>query len=178
MRKSKLTAWLLIFFGVVLFLNHFDLFDFSRLTIAEGLSLLLAVVFINRSLHNSDRKGILGAVFFILFLMILLAMQIGIIPVNDRLGSGLVLLSLSLSNLVCFLVGRKKMSNLIWTFLFFVGGLPFIINYFDLMPLWIVEDFYSTYWPALLILIGVIILADSFIKRKKSKPDTEHTYHG
>ncbi len=178
MRKSKLTAWLLIFFGVVLFLNHFDLFAFSRLTIAEGLSLLLAVVFINRSIHNPDRKGLLGAVFFIFFLLILLAMQIRIIPVNDPLGSGLVLLSLSFSNLVCFIAGRKKMSNLIWTFLFLAGGLPFLINYFDLMPLWIVEDFYSTYWPAILIIVGVIVLADSFFKRKKSKPDTENTYHG
>ena len=178
MRKSKLTAWLLIFFGVVLFLNHFDLFTFSRLIIAEGLSLLLAVVFINRSIHNPERKGLFGAVFFILFLVILLAMQIRIIPVNDPLGSGLVLLSLSLSNFVCFLFGRKKTSNLIWTFLFFAGGIPFIINYFDLMPIWIVEDYYSTYWPALLILVGIIILADSLLKRKKTKPDTEHTYHG
>ena len=178
MRSSKLTAWLLIFFGVVLFLNHFDWIAFSRISIFEGISLLLALVFISRAIHQPQRKGILGAVFFSLFLLILLAMQIGFIPVSDPLGSGLVLLSLSLANLICFLAGRKKMSNLIWTFLFFAGGIPFIIDFFKVMPLWIVEDFYSTYWPAILIIIGVIVLLDSFFKQKKAKSGSGDTFHG
>ncbi len=179
MRRSKLTAWLLIIFGALLFLNHFDLFSFSRITLFEGLSLLLALIFLNRTVRHPNRKGLLGTVFFSLFLLLLIGMQIGLIPINDALGSGLVLLSLALANLICFLAGRKKMSNLIWSFLFIAGGVPFIIDYFNLMPLWIVEEFYSTYWPAILIIIGVIVLADNFFKQRKSKAENApDSFHG
>jgi len=176
MKRSNLTAWLLILAGGFLLLNHFGLFLFNRAVIAIIISIFFSIVFINRAIHNSDRKGMVGAGFFTLLAIVLVGMQLGLFPVDDRLGAGLVLLSLGFSNLIYYLVTRNKISNLIWAFIFIAIGIPFLIGYYDLMPLWIIEDYYATYWPGLLIFIGLVVLIDGLLRRRRKVSDD--SYHG
>ena len=176
MKRSNLTAWLLILAGGFLLLNYFGLFLFDRAVIAIIISIFFTIVFINRATHSSDKKGMVGAGFFMLLAIILISMQFRLLPINDRLGAGLVLLSLGLSNLIYYLVTRNKISNLIWAFIFIAIGIPFLIGFYDLVPLWIIEDYYVTYWPGLLIFIGLVVLIDSLLRRRKKVSDD--SFHG
>jgi len=175
MRRSNFTAWLLIFAGSFLLLNYFDVLEFNRAMGALLASLFLSAVFIQRALVTNPRRGLIGSTFFILLSLMLIGMQAGFIPVDDRLGGGLLLVSLGLANLVCYFVTRYRVSNLIWGFIFILAGTPFLIGYFEWLPLWMVEDYYTTYWPALLIFIGVVVLIDGIRRKRKQQP--ENSYH-
>lgn len=170
MRNSNFTAWLLIAVGSFLMLNYFEVLEFNRGLISILISLFLSAVFIQRALTSKPRRGIIGATFFISLSAILIAMQSGILPVDDQLGGGLVLIGLGLANLLCYLFTRRKISNIIWGTIFILIGLPFIIGYFQLMPIWLLEDYYTTYWPTLLIFIGLIVLIDGILRKRRQNP--------
>ena len=165
MKRSNWTAWLLIIAGGVLLLNHFQLFHLNRALGTILLAGFLAIVFFNRALHHPERKGILGGTFFFFVLLILLFMQFGQIPVNDRLGSGLILLALAFANFINYFVSRQKTSNIIYAVIFAVVGAPLIISYYQLLPNWKLEDLYTTYRPVILIIIGLAVLTDGFSRR-------------
>ncbi len=169
MKRTNWTAWLLIGAGVVLLLNHFNLLDSNRVTTALFLSAFLIFVFVNRARQNPHRKGIIGAVFFTAFFMILLFMKMGWLPVDDRLGSGLLLVSLGFANLVYFLITKRKFSNFVYAIIFIVIGIPFIIGYYRWMDLWELENLYTVYWPVILIIVGLALLIDGYVKHTAAK---------
>ena len=174
MNRSNITAWLLIIIGGFLLLNYFNLFHFERGTVAIAASFILTLLFFNRTIHNPNRKGLLGTTFFLIMTILLAGMQFGYFPVDDRLGGGIVLVSLGISNLICYVFTRNKISNLVWAFVFIALGSPFIIGYYKLMPLWIVENYYMTYWPGLLIIIGVVVLIDGILRKRIKEPNKTH----
>ncbi len=151
--------------GVALLLNHFNLLENNRVTSALILSAFLVFVFIKRAQQHALHKGIIGSVFFTSLFIIILFMKMGWLPVDDRLGSGLVLLALGFANLVYYFITKLKITNLVYALVLFVIGIPFVVSYFKWMEAWELESIYTVYWPVLLIIIGLAILADSLFKR-------------
>jgi len=142
----------------------------NRSFIAIIISLFLSAVYINKTIRDPQHSGLFGSVFFSIVTLILLGMEVKLIPIDDRLGGGLLLLNMGLSNLVVFMFRGHQASNLIWAFVLSLVGLPFIIGFFEAAPLWLIEDYYITYWPIILIFAGLVILIDRMVRRKKNKP--------
>ncbi len=171
MKRSKnVTAWLLILAGLFLLLNHFNIIGSNRSLIAILITLFLSAVYINKCIRDEQRAGLFGSVFFSLFTFILLGMEFKLIPIDDRLGGGLLLINLGIANLVVFIFRGHHASNLIWAFVLWLVGLPFIIGFLEAAPLWLIEDYYVTYWPIVLIFAGLVILIDRMLRRRKTKP--------
>lgn len=171
MKRTNFTAWLLILAGIFLLLNHFDLVGTNRSFFAIIISIFISVVYINKTIGNTNLNGLFGAVFFSSFTLVLLCMEFKLIPINDLLGAGIVLLILGFSNLISFIFRGHPASNIIWAIIMFVIGIPFLIGFFDIAPLWMVEECYTTYWPIILIFAGLVILIDRMMRRKKIKPN-------
>jgi len=167
MRRHNVTAILLIVFGVLLIFNQFDLIYFSRLNIFITGSIFLGIVLLNKGFKNPQKKGLLGGSFFISFALILVLMRIGFLPINDQVGTGMIFVLLGLANIIYFLVYPKRTANIIFAILFLLLGLPFLLTYYDVLSVWMVEDYFITYWPALLIIIGLGLLVDGMLKRKQ-----------
>ncbi len=179
MTRSYLTAWILISTGGLLILNYFGLLSLSRANTAILVSMFLAFIFIAKTLQSKSKSGLFGSTFFTLCSLMLIFMKFSWLPIDDRLGEGLVLAILAISNLINYIFSTRKISQLIWSFIFAAIAIPFIIAYYRLIPMDIISDFYETFWPAVLILIGVLVIIDGYIKRRRRMTDSqESTFHG
>ena len=167
MRRHNFLAIVLIVFGLLLILNQFDLIYFSRLNIFITGSAFLGIVLLNKGFNHPMKKGILGGSFFVFFAVILVFMRMGFLPINDQIGTGIIFVLLGLANIIYFLVYPKKTANIIFAILFLLLGLPFLLTYYDVLSVWMVEDYFITYWPALLIIFGLGLLIDGMLKRKQ-----------
>ncbi len=169
MKRTNWSGWLFIGLGVALLLNHFNLLESNKVTSALILSAFLIFVFVKRARQHPRHKGIIGAVFFTAFFLIILFMNMGWLPIDDRLGSGLIILALGFANLVYYVITKLKISNLVFAIIFSVIGIPFVVSYFKWMEAWELESIYSVYWPVILILIGLAVLADGLFRHMAAK---------
>ncbi len=165
MKKSNISAWLLILVGVLLLLNQLDYLNFSRGNFLIIACFFLGVVLLNKGFNNSDRKGILGGSFFILEGASLLLMQLGYLPKLDSLGWGLFFMNIGLANIVYYLFKRTHFSNLTTGLIFILLGVPFVAATYDLIRVWMIADVLSVYWPIILIIIGAGLLIEGVVKR-------------
>lgn len=179
MTRSNTTAWILIIAGSLLILNYFGLLSMSRANAAILISSFLAIVFIIKASRNKNRKGIFGSTFFSLFCVILISMRLDLVPIDDKLGAGLVIVSLAIANLANFIFSSRKISHLIWAFIYTAIALPLIIAYYKVIPMENIGAFYETYWPAILILIGASVILDSFFRRRRKLSESKNSsFHG
>lgn len=168
MRRSNIAAWVLIVFGALLLLHQFDIFSLDKVNLLIVASFFLGIILLGKGYDHPQKNGILGGSFFILLGLIFLFMRIDILPIEDMLGAGLIFVALGLANLIYFLLTRTRVSNLNWAIIFFFIGAPFLIVYYNYMPDWELVDYFRTYWPVLLIIIGALLLIESFVKRAKN----------
>lgn len=169
--KKPVSAWIFIIIGVLLLLNQFDLLFFDRFTIVFAGSVLFGVLLLNKSYKHPLKKGILGGTFFILFAVILLLMRFNFLPVNDKVGTGLIFVLLGFSNIIYFLFYPKKTANIIYALLFLLLSAPLFLDYYSVMPGWMLEHYFATYWPVFLILIGLGLLLEGLRRRKPKTVD-------
>jgi len=167
-QNSGFTAWALIVAGVLLLLNQLGLFEPSRPNVIMLGSFFLGVLLLNKGRRHPQRHGILGGSFFILLGLTLFLMKKGVLAIDDTLGTGLLLIDLGLANIIYFVLKPEKLSNLTWGLIFSTAGAPFIIVYAGWVPLWLLEDIISTYWPVVLILFGLGLLGESLRRKRKT----------
>ena len=167
MKRNGWAGWILILFGVLLLLAQFDWFSLNRFVIALIITLFLSVLFLNKGLIHPQKKGILSGSFFLLISLQLILMRLGVFPINDTVGFGLVVINLGLANFIYFIMARQKIGNIVAGLIFVLLGAPPVAGYYDLIPYLDLEYYYSTYWPLLLILIGLGLLIDGYIKRSQ-----------
>ncbi len=171
MRHSNFAAWILILLGVMLLLDQLDILYFNRLTITLLILFALGVLYLRKGLLHPKRKGILGGSFFLLAAISLLLMWAGLFPISDPVGFGLLFIDLGLANIIFYFVANKRMINIVMGIVFILIGLPA----FEAYPGWQLEHFYSTYWPVVLILIGLGILFEGFNQRSRKSIDSSKT---
>lgn len=169
--KKPITAWILIFIGVMLLLNQFGLISFDRFSIAFIGSILIGVLLVAKSTNHPEKKGVLGGSFFLFFALTLLFMRIHLIPAQDQIGLSLIFVLLSLSNIIYFLFYPKKTANIIYALFFLLLSTPILLDYYRVLPGWMLEDYFFIYWPLLLILFGFGLLLEGLRKRKKKPID-------
>lgn len=165
MRKELILPWMLIIAGTALLLHQLHLFRFRGINIFIVVSFALGVLLFVRGVGHPLKSGIFGGSFFILLASWLLLMRIGILPIDDYLAGGLFFATLGAANLVHFAFAPGKISSISVGVIFILVSLPFFFFYYGYFPRWNLEDFYLTYWPVALILIGVGLMADGLIRR-------------
>jgi hypothetical protein len=168
MDRRKLAAWALILFGVILLSMQLDIITPSRSTLVILVSAFLGIMLFTKGINHPKHKGILGGSFFVLLSATLLFMKIDIFPSDDQLGVAFILFDLAAANFIYYLFQKEFMSNIISGFVFIAIGLIIIIDYYDVIPMWFAIDLLQTYWPVILIIIGVIILTKASVKNKKT----------
>lgn len=165
MKKSNISAWLLILIGVVLLFNQLDFIRFSRGNFLIIACFFLGVVLLNKGFNSSERKGILGGSFFILEGSALLLMQMGYLPKLDSVGWGILFINIGLANIIYYLFKQTHFSNLTIGLIFVLLGIPFVAAAYDLIRVWMIADILSVYWPVILILIGAGLLIEGMVKK-------------
>lgn len=167
MKRNGWAGWILILFGVLLLLAQFDWFSLNRFVIALIITLFLSVLFLNKGLNHPLKKGILSGSFFLLVSLQLILMRFGVFPINDAVGFGLLIINLGLANFIYFIAARQKIGNIFAGLIFILLGAPPLAGYYEYIPNVDLDYYYSTYWPLLLILIGLGLLIDGYIKRSR-----------
>ncbi len=167
MKNRSIAGWVLIALGALLLLNQFNWLELDRFLIVLIFSIVFAALLFQKAMGHPMKKGIIGGSFFVFFAIITILMKIGSLPVSDSLGFGLLLMALGVSNFIYFLITRIRIGNIISGVIFILLGLPPVLSYYGYTNSWDIADYYSTYWPVLLILIGGGILIDQLRKRPR-----------
>ena len=168
MRRSNIAAWALIVLGALLLLHQFDIVWMSKANLMIAAFLFLGAILLVRGYDHPQKRGILGGSFFLLLGLMFLFMRLNVLPTEDMLGAGLIFIALGLANLIFFFITRTRVANVNWAIIFLFIGAPFLIVHYNYMPDWELIDYFRTYWPVLLILIGALLLIESFVKRAKT----------
>ncbi len=171
MDKRKVSAWSLIIIGATLLAMQLGILMPSRSTVVILISIFIGSLFFSRGLRHAKHKGILGGSFFLLLALTLLLMKFGVLPSDDQLGVALIILDLSAANFIYYLFQKEYISNIIVGFLLLIVGLIVFIDYYDVLPLWLTVDLLQTYWPVILIVIGVILLLKSNLNNRNKTTD-------
>ncbi len=170
MNTQQRIGILLILVGALFLLHETHLIVFSgRYTMAV---LLVAIggLLLQKAWKHPQKKGILGGSFFLFF-----GLALFFVDVSCR-GAfiGVLLIALGIANLInYFFSGHFKTSNLVFALLFSaVGGtmLAAVYNVFDVYEF---RDVVETYWPIVLIIMGLGLVADSYRGRRESRNENE-----
>jgi len=167
MKRNGLAGWILILFGALLLLGQFDWFSLNRFVIVLIITLFLSILFLNKGFSHPLKKGVLSGSFFLLASLQLVLMRVGVFPINDAVGFGLLSVDLGLANFIYFMVSKKRIGNIFAGLIFILLGLPPLAGYYQYIPYMDLEYYYATYWPLLLILVGLGLLIDGYVKRSR-----------
>lgn len=164
MQSRIIGAWALIIVGSIILLHQVGLFDLNRGSFIALISTLGGIFLLIRGWNHPDYKGVLAGTFFTLFGISLFLMKYNYFPIHDTFAIGIIFINLGIANLVYFILHKGKISNIIFTIIFLLCGAPFIASYYYYISMWEIRDIFSTYWPILLILLGVGLLSEGLLK--------------
>ena len=166
MNKQILPAIILIFIGVLLLLYQTDLLDFSTADLLSYGFVLIGVVFLIKSLNRTDRRGILGGMFFTLFGIAMILMRENALPRNDEFGFAAFFIALALANIIYLPFKKDKSTNLIWGIIFGALGGVLLWAYYGYYPSWLLYEQIEMYWPVILIVIGAAIIVKAYMRNR------------
>jgi hypothetical protein len=169
MKKQYWPAITLIVIGVLLILYQTDLLDFSTADLVSYGFVLIGVVFTLKSINRSDRRGILGAVFFTLFGITMILMREYILPRDDEFGFSAFFVALALGNFAYLPFKKDKTTNLIGGIVFAVIGALMLWAYYGYYPSWYIYEQLWLYWPVILIVFGTVMIVRAYIRRRDEK---------
>ena len=166
MKKQYWPAITLIVIGVLLILYQTDLLDFSTADLVSYGFVLIGVVFTLKSINRSDRRGILGAVFFTLFGITMILMREHFLPRDDEFGFSAFFVALALGNFAYLPFKKDKTTNLIGGIVFAVIGALMLWAYYGYYPSWYIYEQLWLYWPVILIIFGTLLIVRAYMRRR------------
>jgi hypothetical protein len=168
MKKQYWPAIILISIGALLLLYQTDLIDFSTADVISYGFVLIGIVLLVNGLNRSDRKGLLGGVFFTVFGTTMILMREYILPRNDEFGFAAFFLSLALGNIAYLPFKTDKTTNIIWGVIFGAIGGILLWVYFGYYPSWYIYEQMAIYWPLILIVLGLVMIVKAYIRKRES----------
>ncbi len=172
MKNQRIIGGILILTGALILAHQLNWFDLSSHHIIGILSILIGLSFYRKASFNPERKGALGGTFFLIFGLALLFLNVPRGIYARALLVGLIFVSLAVANLVYFVVSNwKKNLNLFMFFFFMAIGIPILLVYYQVWDVWQFREIAETYWPIILIILGLIILFDSLWQKRKNFPE-------
>ncbi len=165
MKRNMIAGWTLIILGAVIILHNYGWFEFSRGFFIVFGSLALGILLFIKGLTHPRKKGtLLGSLLFFAGIILFL-MKYGFLPINDQLGIAGLFFCLGIANLIYFAVSRQSVQNITFGIIYLLIALPFIISYYYFYPPWRLKDLFETYWPVLLIILGLGVMAEGAFKK-------------
>ncbi len=168
MQKQYWPAIILITIGSILLLHQMDLLDFSKADFISYGFLLIGIILLVNGLSRTNKKGLLGGVFFSSFGLSMVLMRERFFPRDDEFGFAAFFLALALANFVYMPFGKDKTNNLTWGIIFGVIGGFLLWTYFGYYPTWYIYDMIETYWPLILIVVGVSMIIKAYTKKRQA----------
>lgn len=164
MENRVIVAWVLIALGSIILLHQLDFFSLNTGNIIALISLAGGVILLSRGWKHPEHKGIFGGTFFILLGLSLFLMEFHFFPISDIFALGLIFIDLGIAHLLIFIFKKTKISNLIFGIIFILIGSPLIAYEYYYISRWEIQDIFSTYWPILIILVGVGLLGEGLFR--------------
>ncbi|RMH62017.1 MAG: hypothetical protein D6677_10785 [Calditrichaeota bacterium] len=160
MKSKRFFPLALILTGLFLLLMQFRIVSLNRpLWFIIG-SALLGLFLLQRSIDSKHKKGLLGGSFFMLIATGLSFMQFGLLPISDEIGFGMLFVALGLANFIYFIFTRLRLSGLVYGLLYTSIGTLAVAGYYYNIDWWVMSEWVELYWPVVLILFGLALLAD------------------
>jgi hypothetical protein len=166
MDKRKISAWSLIVFGAIFLSMQLNIITPSKLTTVIFVSIFIGGLLFYKGLNHKKNKGIIGGSFFLMLAFTLSLLKLEIIPTDDQLIIALIIFDHAAANFIYYLFQREYMSNIVFGFISLFIGSVLLIDYYEVIPMWLTVDLLQTYWPVILIAIGILILTKSAIAKK------------
>jgi peptidoglycan/LPS O-acetylase OafA/YrhL len=157
---------MLILIGVLLILYQTDLLDFSTADVISYGFVLIGVILLANSINRTDKRGILGGVFFTLFGITMILMREYTLPRDDEFGFAAFFIALALGNFAYLPFKKDKTTNLIWGIVFGALGGLLLWVYYGYYPSWYIYEQIEKYWPVILIVIGASLIIKAYAKRR------------
>ena len=168
MLKKYIPAILLIVAGVLLLLYQMDLFYFSTQDLISYGFVIMGIIFLVNSFSHPQNKGVFGGVFFILFGAVMVLMREYMLPREDEFGVGAFFAALAVANLAVMFTKKEKLGSLTWAIVFGAVSGMFFWAYYGYYSTWFVLHQLEMYWPAILIIIGVLMVIKSYGRKRRS----------
>ena len=140
MNKHYWPAIVLILVGAVLLLHQTDLIDFTWADLLSYGSIAIGIILLVNCFNRTDRKGILGGVFFTVFGVSMLLMREYILPRADEFGFAMFFIALALGNFAYLPFKKDKTNNLVFGGIFAVVGILLMWAYFGYYPSWYIWE--------------------------------------
>jgi len=167
MENRVAVAWILIVIGSIILFHQTELIQLNTANIISLLSMGWGIILLLRGWKHPDHKGIFGGTFFTILGISIFLMHYEYFPIADLFALGIILIDLGIAHLVYFAFVKSKISNLVFAVIFILTGLPFMAYEYYYISVWEIRDIFSTFWPILLILVGVGFLGEGLIRHFK-----------
>ena len=167
MNKSYFFPVLLIATGIILLLVEFSMIDLSRPYIFALVFIVISGLLFRKAYYSPEKKGVLGGTFFLLMTITIVLMDKGILDTANMVGFPMIFINLGIANVVYFIFSRINFSNLTFGIIFILASAPFLLHHYNYIPYWKLFDTLETYWPVLLITMGIGFLLEGFVKKAK-----------
>jgi len=164
MKRIYFFPIVLIVSGVLLLLHQFGLLYLSKVVWIITFSFLIGLSLLFKASNNKNHDGLAGGSFFVLFGVSLVLMNMGFIPIDDRLGFGLLAAIIGFSLIISFLFAKHSVVSLAFGIIALLIATPVLSTYYQLWSAWNMYEVISTYWPILLIALGLGFLLDGYRK--------------
>jgi hypothetical protein len=177
MNKQYWPAIILISIGAILLLYQTDLIDFSFADIISYGFLVIGIFLLVNSISRTDKKGLLGGVFFLVFGTSMIFMREYFLPRDDEIGFAAFFIALAVANFAYLPFKKEKTTNIVWGSVFGAIGALLIWVYYGYYPSWYIYEQLGTYWPVILIVLGGAMIVKALSRKREVDEEIEIQSH-
>jgi len=167
MNRSVIFPVILIVTGILLLLNQWDIYEFSRPHTIILIFVFLGVIFGRKAYLSPTRSGIAAASFFGLMAVAIFLMDINVLPISNESGFAAITISLAVGQFAYFVFNPKHVTSLVFGILFALVSVPFIMMQVEIFDAWHFVRSAEVFWPLVLILLGAGLFLEGLLKKAK-----------
>lgn len=156
------TGIIFIVLGVVLLLNQIDFIDVRFSQIAWGLLVLVGFIYTIRGYKNNIKSKIFWGTVIFLFSLYFLLSSLDLLEYHHRIFMPSLFLIFGFAFLTTYVGDIKDVWSLIISLILISSGIFLLLEDFGYFNWFDVKSIVRTYWPVILIIMGL-----GFLFRKK-----------
>ncbi len=171
LHRIPLLGIILIAVGVFLLADQTGMLNLTFWNVVSGIMVLYGAVLVIRSFANDDRSKVFWGTFLFLLGLFFILDGLGLITQQYPVFLPAVFLMLGFSFLMMYLYNLRDWHILIPTVFFAGCGLLIIADELSIVFAYRFSDYFFHFWPVLLILFGLGLIAKARRNRQRQKPE-------
>lgn len=171
MKNTKISGVILIIIGLLILLHTNDIDILSWYFIRSYGFLLIGTLLFARGLSHPSRKGIYSGTFLLLTGAYFTFGLYDFYMVTRGLSLCIIIIALGLSFYSLFIFKASDWGYLLYGNVVMLIGLFFLLEYLKILPSYLLVYGVDRFWPALLILLGLIMIIHALIRKPQLKSD-------